>query len=191
MGGMQELSVIWRATEMSVSTKWNCKEFLFISIATYGSESLTRKKKDEQRLLTFEISCLRRITGVSRRDRIKNVTMRGQTNCEISGAQKQSNTNSSYISSHVSRLSNTRLPKIVLECNIKGLRPRDRPPKKWLENVRSSCHDLRLESVCEAKRMTEHRRIWISLVKRLLSPKTPSDSEGRQHNVQINCKFTE
>ena len=32
--------------------------------------------------------------------------------------------------------------------------------------------------VCEAKRMTEHRRIWISLVKQLLSPKTPSNSEG-------------
>ena len=180
MGGMQKLSVIWRAKEISLPTKMELYRVLILSITTYGSESWTLKKKDEQRLLTFEMSCLRRITGVSRRDRIKNVTTRAQTNCEISIVQKIQHKQLLYFG-HVSRMPNTRLPKNALECNIEGLRPRGRPPKRWLDNIRSSCHDLGLESVCEAKRMTEHRRTWISLVKRLLSPKTPSDSEGGQH----------
>ena len=179
MGGMQKLSVIWRAKEISLPTKMELFRVLILSIATYGSESWTLKKKDEQRLLTFEMSCLRRITGVSRRDRIKNVTTRAQTNCEISIAQKIHHKQLLYFG-HASRMSNTRLPKIALECNIEGLRPRGRPPKRWLDNIRFSYHDLGL-SVCEDKRMTKHRRTWISLVKRLLSPKTPSDSEGGQH----------
>ena len=138
------------------------------------------KRRMNQRLLTFEMSCLRRITGVSRRDRIKNVTTRAQTNCEISIVQKIQHKQLLYFG-HVSRMPNARLRKIALECNIEGLRPRGRPPKRWLDNIRSSCRDLGLESVCEAKRMTEHRRTWISLVKQLLSLKTPSDSEGGQH----------
>ena len=154
---------------------------VILSISTYVSESWTLKKKDEQRLLTFEMSCLRRITGVSQRDRIKNVTTRAQTNCEISIVQKIQHKQLLLYFGHVSTMSNTRLPQIALECNIEGLRPRGRLPKRWLDNIRLSCHNLGLESVCEAKRMREHRRTWISLVKRLLSPKTPSDSEGGQH----------
>ena len=153
---------------------------LILSTATYGSESWTLRKKDEQHLLTFEMSYLRRITGFSRRDRIKNINTRAQTNCEISIVQKIQHKQLLYFG-HVSRMSNTSLSKIALECNIEGLRPRGRPPKRWLCNVRSSCHDLGLESVCEGKRMTEHRRTHISLVKRLLPPKTQSDSEGGQH----------
>ena len=71
MGGMQKLSVIWRAKEISLSTKMELYRVLILSIATNGLESWTIKKKDEQRLLTFEMSCLRRITEASRRDRIK------------------------------------------------------------------------------------------------------------------------
>ena len=145
MGGIQKLSVIWRAKEISLPTKMELYRVLILSIATYGSESWTLKKKDEQWLLTFEISWLRRITGVSRRDRIKNVTTRVQINCEISIVQKIQHKQLLY-AGHVSRMSNTRLPKIALECNIQGLRPRGRPPNRWLDNVRSSCHDLGLES---------------------------------------------
>ena len=161
---------------MTLPTKMELYRVLILSTATCGSESWALKTKDEQRLLTFEMSCLRRITGVS----LKNVTIRAQTNCEISIVQKIQHKQVLYFG-NVSRRSNTRLPKIVLECSIEGLRPRGRPPKRWLDNVRSSCHDLGLESVCEAKMMTEHRRIWISLVKWLLSAKTSRDSEGGQH----------
>ena len=47
MGGMQKLSVIWRAKEISLPTKMELYRILILSIATYGSESWTLKKKDE------------------------------------------------------------------------------------------------------------------------------------------------
>ena len=40
-----------------------------------GSETWTLKKEDENRLLTFEIICLRKISGVTRLDRIRNKTI--------------------------------------------------------------------------------------------------------------------
>ena len=66
MGGMQKLTSIWKSKEITTETKIELYWVLILSIATYGFESWTLKKRDEHGLL--EMSCLRRILGVSRRE---------------------------------------------------------------------------------------------------------------------------
>ena len=46
----------------------------------YGCECWTLKKEDERKLHSLEMNCLRRMIGVSRRDRIQNTVVRERTN---------------------------------------------------------------------------------------------------------------
>ena len=45
---------------------------MVLSVLMYNSETWTLKQTQENRLPVFEMSCLRRIAGVTRRDKIRN-----------------------------------------------------------------------------------------------------------------------
>jgi len=45
---------------------------MVLSVLMYNSETWTLKQTQENRLRVFEMSCLRRIARVTRRDRIRN-----------------------------------------------------------------------------------------------------------------------
>jgi hypothetical protein len=49
---------------------------LVLPVLLYGSECWVIKKEDEKKVLAVETSCLRRMLGVTRRDRIKNEDIR-------------------------------------------------------------------------------------------------------------------
>jgi len=51
-------------------------QVLVMPVLLYGAERWTMRKEDERRLLTMEMSCLRRMLGVTRLDRIKNEEIR-------------------------------------------------------------------------------------------------------------------
>ena len=180
MGGMQKLTSIWKSKEITTETKIELYRVLILSIATYGSESWTLKKRDEHRLLVFEMSCLRRILCVSRRDKLRNSSIRETTKCQTSIVDKIKAKQLSYFG-HAIRMPNHRYPKITLEGRIPGQRPRGRPPKRWIDNIKASCQDIGIASVCEAIRLIDDRSVWISLVKRLLSPRIPTEPKGGQH----------
>ena len=73
---MQKLNPIWKSKDIEYSTKLELYRVLALSIATYGAETWTLKKTDEQRLRVFEMACLRKISGVTRKDRIQNTKIR-------------------------------------------------------------------------------------------------------------------
>ena len=76
LGAMQNLNDIWKSEDISTSMKIQLYKSLFLSILMYGSETWTLRKEDENRLLVFEMTCLRKILGVSRLDKIRNTTIR-------------------------------------------------------------------------------------------------------------------
>ena len=78
MGSMQKLNPIWKSKDIRNSTKLELYKVLVLSIASYGAETWTLKKTDEQRLRVFEMACLRKILGVSRMDRLRNTTIRDE-----------------------------------------------------------------------------------------------------------------
>jgi len=58
--------------DISNTTKLKVYETMVLSVLMYNSETWTLKQTQENRLRLFEMSCLRRIAGVTRRDRIRN-----------------------------------------------------------------------------------------------------------------------
>ena len=94
------------------------------------------------------MSCLRRILGVSRRDKLRNTSITKTTKCHISIVNKIKAKELPYFV-HTIRMPNYRYPKITLEGRIPGQRLRGTPPKRWLDNIKSSCQEIGIASVCE------------------------------------------
>ena len=58
--------------DLSKATKIRMDETLVLSTLLYNASTWTLKEKQKQRLAVFEIACLRRIEGVTRRDKLRN-----------------------------------------------------------------------------------------------------------------------
>ena len=163
-----------------METKKEIYRVLIISIiATYASESWILKKRDENRLLVFEMSCLRQILGVSRWDKLRNRPIRETTKCQISIVDKIKAKQLSDFG-NIMQVPNYHYPKITLEGRIPGQRPRGRPPKRWIDNIKSNHQEIGIASVCEAIRLKDDRGLLISLVKGVLSPRLPTEPKGGQ-----------
>ena len=128
MGIMQKLNSIWNSSEISTQTKLELYRVLVLSIATYGCETWTLKKKDDQRLLVFKMACLRKIRGVTRLDKVRNTAIRESLNLHISIVNRVRAKQVSYFG-HVKRMPSFRYPAIILDGIIPGKRPRGRPPQ--------------------------------------------------------------
>ena len=78
----QSLDKIRRAKDISVHTKTRVYETLVLSLLLYNSETWALKEESKRRLLVFEMGCLRRIVGVSRRDKMRNTDIRRKSGVE-------------------------------------------------------------------------------------------------------------
>ena len=68
----QALGKVWNSKELSKATKTCMYEVLVLSTLLYNAETWTLRKKQQQRLRVFEMACLWKIEGITRRDRIRN-----------------------------------------------------------------------------------------------------------------------
>jgi len=64
---------IWKAKDISKSTKVLLYQSMVQSIVLYNSETWTIKEDQKRKLKTFEMAVLRKICGITRRDRRRNV----------------------------------------------------------------------------------------------------------------------
>jgi Domain of unknown function (DUF6451) len=69
---LQTLSQIWSTKELSKATKVKVYETLVRSVLLYNSETWTLTEKQIRRLKVFEMACLRKLEGVTRRDGVRN-----------------------------------------------------------------------------------------------------------------------
>ena len=72
---VQSLNKIWLAKDINCSAKIKLYRVLVLSVLLYGAETWTLQRIDENRLNTFEMTCLRKIMWVTRLDKIRNVTI--------------------------------------------------------------------------------------------------------------------
>ena len=137
---------------------------LVLSIVLYTAETWTLKKRDQNRLLSFEMSCLRRILGVSRRDKIRNDCIRKQLDLETSIMDRIHTRQLAYYV-HTTRMDSSRLPLIAIDGSTKGTRPRGRPPKRWTDGCKESCQARGLASLTEARRLIQDRHSWRTFIR--------------------------
>jgi len=81
------------------------------------------------------MDALRRSSRISRKARIRNVTIRHQTGLEKT-IIKDIERNQLTCYGHVQRMAEERLPKIALKWMPKQKRARGRPKKNWMEGIR-------------------------------------------------------
>jgi len=145
-GAMQSLNPIWKAKDIRISTKIRVYDALVLSILMYNSETWTLREADKNRLRVFEMNCLRKIKGVTRRDRIRNADIRSEMGMEVDVVQKIQKKRLRYYG-HVVRMKPERLPNIALFGHVHGQRKRGRPRKRWLNNLEEDAEEMGLNMV--------------------------------------------
>ena len=91
----------------------------------YGSECWSLRKPEEQRLHTTEMKMLRWSQGKTRKDRIKNETIRGNAKVSPTNSVLTQKRQSWY--GHVMRREETHITRITLRTKETGTRPRGCP----------------------------------------------------------------
>ena len=151
------------------------KQSLVLSIALYGCESWTLSAELEKRIESFEIKCLRRLLGISWRERKTNEFVRNTINSMIVGKQEELLTTVKRRKlawfGHVTR--HQTLSKTILQGTVQGGRKRGRQKKQWMDNIR----DWTGEKDEELLKKAEDRNAWRILSHRSsTAPLRPSRS---------------
>ena len=150
LGAMQNLTGIWKSKDISTSIKIQLYESLILSILMHGFETKTLGKEDENRLLVFEMTCLGKILGVSRLDKIRNTTIKKSTDLKDDIIGRIAQKRLRYYG-HIMRMKTEIMPYIALNGMVKGVRQRGRPVKRWLDGIRNDVNKLNL-TITEASR---------------------------------------
>ena len=117
---------------MSRATKIRLYKTLIRPVVTYGAETWTMTKKEEQAVLIFERKIFRRIYGVKYEDG----EWKSRTNRELEELSKGENIvkwiKGQRISwlGHLERMED-RMPKKIFTQELEGTRRRGRPTKRW------------------------------------------------------------
>jgi hypothetical protein len=109
----------------------------------YGSETWRLTENNKRRVEATEMDALRRSSRISRKERIKNVTIRQQTGLEETIVKENEQKQLTWYS-HVQRMVEGRLPKIALKWMPKRKRARGRPKKNWMEGIRKAMNERNL-----------------------------------------------
>jgi len=123
------------------------------TVVLYNAETWTLKQEHQRKLRVFEVAVLRRICGVPRRDRKRNIDI------ICVGHRRRRSRAASETETNVfwTRFSYAeRYPHTLLHGHISGSRPQGRPRKKWIGNVKEDCNRLKL-TLTEAARAAHDR----------------------------------
>ena len=163
LSAMSKLTRIWKSANIETTTKIKLYKSLITSIALYGCESWTLTADTERRIQAFEFKCLRRILGVSYRDRKTNEFVWQQiTRCnkDMVPLLKTVKTRKMKWFGHTARHSS--LAKTILQGTVVGGRKRGRPRKTWLANIKDWT-DLDLSALLRKAEQREEWRTYCNL----------------------------
>jgi len=107
---------------------------LIKSSLLYGSNTWRLTENNKRRVEATEMDALRRSSRISRKERIRNVTIRQQIGLEET-IIKEIEQNQLTCYGHVQRMAEGRLPKVALKWMPKQKRARGRPKKNWMEDT--------------------------------------------------------
>ena len=108
-----------------------------------------------------KMDALKRSSKISRKDRIRNVTIRQKIGLEET-IIKEIEQNQLTWYGHVQRMAEERLPKIALKWMPKQKRARGRLKKNWMEGIKKAMNERNLNE-CQ----WEDRKQWsLSVVQR-------------------------
>jgi hypothetical protein len=128
------------------------------SILLYGAETWSLNTQQANKLLATEMDIWRRPARKSRKEKVRNVTIREVMEVRKNILEVTEEKRLRWFG-HVKRTSGNRLPLKVLGWEPEGTRRRGRPKERWMDGVRRSMtnHGLTEED-------TRDRDRWRNLV---------------------------
>ena len=110
----------------------------------YGAETWRLTEINKRRIEATEMDALRRSSRISRKDKIRNTTIRQQMGIEESIIKEIEQKQLTWYG-HVQRMAEERLPRIALRWIPKQKRARGRPKKNWMEGIRKAMNERNLQ----------------------------------------------
>ena len=147
-------------TEVETKTKLQVFSSVYVPTLTYGAESWPMTSKIESQVTAAEMRYLRRVAGKTRKDMIRNNTIREDLGQEalILKVEKQQ----LRWFGHVCRMSEERIPKKVKEARTYK-RTQGRPRTTWIDNI-SRIGSRRNKTINEMEREAIDRKKWKKFV---------------------------
>jgi len=131
--------ILWNK-DIGKERKLNIYNALIKSSLMYGSETWRLTENNKRRVKATEMDALRRSSRISRKERIRSITIRQQIGLE-EPLIKEIEQNQLTWYSHVQRMAEGRLPKTALKWILKQKRARERPKKNWMEGIRKAINE--------------------------------------------------
>ena len=155
--------------EVTKKTKLAVYKSTFVPTLTYGCESWTLTEKSKSKLQAMEMRFLRKADNKTRRDRIRNTSIRKSLNVNplLHTIQNQQ----LRWFGHLQRMPIERIPKTTKEVRVDGQRGRGRPRRTWEEGIEDVVRERGL-TMKEAVALTADRKRWRSFVQSSTPPGT-------------------
>ena len=151
------LTKVLKSKEMTLNTKVTIYLTIVLPILLYGSETWQMYIADIKRLNAFHQRCLRRILGITYKDRIKNEVILDRTNQrQLTDIIQERRLR--WLG-HVFRMDDNRFPKQTLKWAPIGKRGRGRPKLTWRNTIEKDLRECNI-TWDEASTLAEDRTEW-------------------------------
>ena len=132
IGGMNEM--VLRKKELSRSTKLKVMNATVMPTLLYGCETWSLSKRQQSKVQATQMNVLKRIEGVSRLVRVRNVDIREKLRQE--GGLDMVKSRQEKWKIRMEEMSLERTTKKIFVAKMEGKRPRGRPRLKWTDNFK-------------------------------------------------------
>jgi hypothetical protein len=164
---MSGLNKIWKDRSISVSTKVRLVKALVFPIMTYGCETWTTKKREQEKIRAAEYWCWRKMLRIPWTAKRTNASIAKEVGEPVSLTSVIAKMKLSYFG-HVMRANS--LEKSVMTGMGEGKRGRGRPRTRWIDEIKQLM-GLTMEQLKEAvKDRTRWRQMIIDVTKGRLRP---------------------
>ena len=183
---------VWQNNKLTIKTKMKVYSACVTSTLLYGSETWTTYTKQEQRLNSFHLRCLRRIMNIRWQDKITNTEV--LTRAGVPSIPALLTTRRLRWLGHVRRMDDGRIPKDILYSEIaRGKRTSGRPYLRF----RDACaRDMRTTNIPAddweeiAKSREDWKRSVTTGVKHLERTRAQRDQERRERRHKPTQELT-
>ena len=138
-----EVSAVMNDKRMGMRLKANVYRLVVRPVLTYGAERWALNKRDEKkkRLEVTEMNMLRRMLGVTRRDRLRNEEVRERTGMQENIVKVVERSKMRWYG-HVVRKGEKDVVRRAMDCPVMRKRNRGRQPRRWKDWVEARMKEL-------------------------------------------------
>ena len=154
--------------ELSRKAKLSIYLSIFVPILTYGHEGWVMTERTRSRVQAAEMSFLRRVAGVSLRDRVRSSAIREELGLEPLLLYLERSQLRWF--GHLVRMPTGRLPWEVFQARPVGRRPRGRPRTRWRDYISTLAWERLGIPPSELVNVAREREVWGPLLE-LLPPR--------------------